>query len=114
MLRLGRIQRGAYLPAGWRRSEKQPVPPPVSQSVLKLMGRYPKISRALAEQEIHLYLTNPNGYMAAQTRDRKRKGPSEDELEPPVDLADKALVVAWVGILTLAVVTYWKLFVSTL
>jgi hypothetical protein len=44
----------------------------------------------------------------------QRKGPSEDELEPPVDLADKALVVAWVGILTLAVVTYWKLFVSTL
>ena len=68
-------------------------------SVRKLMERYPRISRALAEQEINLFLSNPTGYLAKQTDERKRKGPSEDELKPPVALADKLLVLAWVAIL---------------
>ena len=66
------------------------------------MDRYPKISRALAEQEIHEFLADGNGYLAKQTDERKRSGPSEDELKPAVGLIDRLLVVAWVAILTVA------------
>jgi hypothetical protein len=32
----------------------------------------------------------------------QRKGPSEDEMEPPLGLVDKLLVLAWVGVLIAA------------
>eukprot|EP00966_Prymnesium_polylepis_P243564 5632159-Prymnesium_polylepis.2 len=35
------------------------------------MQRYPKISRSLAEREIHLYLFSPTDYLASQTPERK-------------------------------------------
>ena len=53
------------------------------------MSRYPAISRELAEQEINTLLADGNAYMASQTDERVRDGPSEDELMPPVALADK-------------------------
>ena len=71
-------------------------------SVRKVMARYPKISRALAEQEINLFLDDANKYLAQQTDKRKREGPKEDELQPPVGVIDRFLVVAWVGIFAIA------------
>jgi hypothetical protein len=71
-------------------------------SVCKLMARYPKASRALAEQEIHEFLSDANGYLAKTTA-RDYKGPQETSLKPPVALADKLLVLAWVLILVPAV-----------
>ena len=41
--------------------------------------------------------------LAKQTPERTRKGPSEDEIKPPVGLADKVLVVLWIAILIPAV-----------
>ena len=67
-------------------------------SVCRLMARYPKCSRALAEQEIHEFLSDANGYMAKTTQ-RDYKGPQETALKSPVALADKLLVLAWVLIL---------------
>lgn len=71
-------------------------------SVRKLMSRYPRISRGLAEQEIHEFLTDANGYLA-KTTSRAYKGPNEADLKPPVGLADKLLVIAWVLILVPAI-----------
>lgn len=42
-------------------------------SVRKVMERYPKISRELAEQEIHDYLFSPTDYLAKQTPERKAR-----------------------------------------
>ena len=42
-----------------------------NESVCQIMERWPKISRALAEQEVHLYLSDMNGYMASQTPERE-------------------------------------------
>ena len=50
------------------------------ESVQKLNARYPKISRALAEQEIHEFLTDQNGYLAKTKLDKKYKGPNEADL----------------------------------
>ena len=72
-------------------------------SVRKVMDRYPKISRELAEQEVNLYLFDATAFLAAQTEERKRSGPQESELEPPIGLADKVLVLVWVLILGTAV-----------
>jgi hypothetical protein len=69
-----------------------------NESIRKLQGRYPKISRALAEQEIHQFLTDQNGYLA-KSSSKSYKGPQEGDLKPPVGLVDKLLVVAWVAIL---------------
>ena len=55
-------------------------------SVRKGMKRYPMISRALAEQEVHLYLFSPTDYLASQTVERKLAGPQEDELKGDVGL----------------------------
>jgi hypothetical protein len=66
------------------------------------MARYPKASRALAEQEIHEFLSDANGYLSKTTA-RDYKGPQETSLKPPVALADKLLVLAWVLILVPAV-----------
>jgi len=77
-------------------------------SVRNLMSRYPKISRQLAEQEIHEFLTDANGYLA-RTSDKKYKGPQEADIKPPVGLGDKLLVVAWVVILVPAAVVLYKL-----
>ena len=74
-------------------------------SVRKMMERYPKISRELAEQEVNMFLSDGNGYLAAQTEARKERGPSESELKPPVALADRLLVIAWIFILVPAVAT---------
>ena len=79
---------------------RQVDPGEYNASVRKIMQRYPRISRALAEQEINLFLSDATGYMAKQTKERKRKGPSESELKPPVGIFDKLLVLAWVAILT--------------
>jgi len=68
-------------------------------SVRKIMARYPRISRELAEQEVHAYIFSATDYLAKQTAERKRRGPSEDELEPPLDLPTKLLAVAWVCVL---------------
>ena len=68
------------------------------ESVSKLQTRFPKISRALAEQEIHQFLTDQNGYLAKSSQ-KGYKGPQEADLKPPVGLVDKLLVVAWVAIL---------------
>ena len=62
------------------------------------MYRYPRISRALAEQEIHEFLSDSNGYMARTTA-ASYQGPKEEDLKPPVGFVDKLLVVAWVAIL---------------
>tara|TARA_B110001452_G_scaffold198863_1_gene168824 strand:- start:11 stop:565 length:555 start_codon:yes stop_codon:yes gene_type:complete len=72
-------------------------------SVRKIMDRYPKISRALAEQQVNEYLFSPTDFLASQTDERQRDGPQESELKPPTALADKLLVVAWVAILVPAV-----------
>lgn len=72
-------------------------------SVRKMMERYPKISRELAEQEVNMFLSDGNAYLATQTDQRKAQGPSESELKPPVALADRLLVIAWVAILVPAV-----------
>ena len=72
-------------------------------SVRKIMQRYPKISRKLAEQEVHEFLNDPNGYLAKQNDERKRTGPSEDELKPPVGVIERALVIGWVAILSFAI-----------
>ena len=60
----------------------------------KLMQRFPKASRLLAEQEIHEFLNDANGYMA-RTSSPFYRGPREEDLKPPVGLFDKLLVVAW-------------------
>ena len=83
-------------------------------SVRKIMARYPRISRALAEQEVHEFLSDGNGFLAKQTPERQRKGPSEDELKPPVALADRLLVVAWVAILVTGVTAIASLVPSEL
>lgn len=72
-------------------------------SVRKIMDRYPKISRALAEQQVNEYLFSPTDFLAAQTDERQREGPQESELKPATAMADKLLVVAWVAILIPAV-----------
>ena len=72
-------------------------------SVRKIMERYPSISRKLAEQEVHEYLNDPNGYLAQQSEERRRTGPSSDELKPPVGVVERLLVVGWVAILSLAI-----------
>lgn len=72
-------------------------------SVRKIMDRYPKISRALAEQQVNEYLFSPTEFLASQTEERKREGPQESELKPATALEDKLLVVAWVLILVPAV-----------
>ena len=69
-----------------------------NESVCKLMQRFPKASRLLAEQEIHEFLNDANGYMA-RTSSPFYRGPREEDLKPPVGLFDKLLVVAWVAIL---------------
>ena len=51
--------------------------------------------------------------MAAQTAERKKSGPKEEELLPPVDLADKLLVVVWVAILSVATYFIGSLSMST-
>ena len=71
-------------------------------SVRKLMDCYPQISRQLAEQEIHEFMTDTTGYMA-RTTDAKYKGPKEEDLKTPVGLMDKVLVIAWVIILVPAI-----------
>uniref|UniRef100_A0A7S0LJI1 Uncharacterized protein n=1 Tax=Coccolithus braarudii TaxID=221442 RepID=A0A7S0LJI1_9EUKA len=65
-------------------------------SVCKLQDRW-KISRALAEQEINMLLCDQLGYLADPGRTKRK--PKEDSLLPPVALADKLLVIAWVGVL---------------
>ena len=72
------------------------------QSVRQFMARNPRISRAMAEQEINEFLLDGTGYMA-RTTDKKYKGPKEEELKPPVGLVDRLLVVLWVLILIPAV-----------
>jgi len=67
-------------------------------SVRNFMSGYPRISRALAEQEINEFIADATGYMARTTA-KDYKGPKEEELKPPVGLVDKALVVAWVAVL---------------
>ena len=71
-------------------------------SVRQFMQRYPKISRALAEQEINEFLADSTGYMARTTA-KGYKGPQENDLKPPVGIVDKLLVVAWVAILVPAI-----------
>lgn len=71
-------------------------------SVRKFMSRYPRLSRARAEQEINTFLADQTSYMA-RTTDKGYRGPSEDELLPPVDFKSKVLVVVWVVILVPAV-----------
>jgi hypothetical protein len=73
-------------------------------SVRKLMDRYPKISRELAEQEIHEFLFSATDYLAKQTPERTREGPQESELKDSVTIGDKLLVVAWICILALQLV----------
>ena len=51
-------------------------------SVRDFMYRYPRISRALAEQEIHEYLSDSNGYMARTTA-ASYPGPKDEDLKPP-------------------------------
>ena len=68
-------------------------------SVRKLMERYPKISRELAEQEIHEFLFSATDYMAKQTPERIGEGPQESELKEGLPIGDKLLVIAWVLIL---------------
>ena len=61
------------------------------------MGQYPKMSRALAEQEINTFLFDSLSYLAkkeGQSEERRANGPSESELQPPVALADKLLAQA--------------------
>ena len=71
-------------------------------SVRQFMERYPRIGRALAEQNINEFLADGTSYMA-KTTEKGYKGPQEEDLKPAVGLIDKALVVAWVAILLPAV-----------
>lgn len=80
-------------------------------SVRNLMDRWPKISRELAEQEIHEFLTDGTGYLARTTKS-SYEGPKEEDLKPKVGLGDKVLVVAWVIILVPAVSTLVSLSIS--
>lgn len=71
-------------------------------SVRNFMSRYPRCSRLLAEQEINQFLADATGYMARTTAPGY-KGPRESDLEPPVGVTERLLVVAWVAILVPAV-----------
>lgn len=67
-------------------------------SVRNFMYRNPRISRALAEQEINEFLFDGTAYMA-RTSEKSYPGPKEEDLKPPVGVVDKLLVVAWVAVL---------------
>jgi len=77
-------------------------PEEYNASVRQFMERNPRISRALAEQEIHEFLFDGTAYLARTTA-KGYKGPNEVELKPAAGLVDKLLVVAWVAILIPAV-----------
>ena len=65
-------------------------------SVCKMRDRW-TISRALAEQEINTMIADQTSYLARKAQDDSR--PKEEELLPPVGVADKLLVVGWVLVL---------------
>jgi hypothetical protein len=72
-----------------------------NESVCKFRARYPKISRALAEQEINEFLFDGNAYLARTSV--KGYKVSDQELKPSPGVVDKLLVVAWVLILIPAI-----------
>lgn len=106
-------------------------PEEYNASVRQFMERNPRISRALAEQEIHEFLFDGTACNCfhralhggpshlrlddtwlgsrvcsvdlARTTAKGYKGPDEVDLKPAAGLVDKLLVVAWVAILIPAV-----------
>mmetsp|Transcript_30554 Transcript_30554/g.66960 ORF Transcript_30554/g.66960 Transcript_30554/m.66960 type:complete len:189 (+) Transcript_30554:194-760(+) len=64
--------------------------------VNRVQRRY-RISRALAEQEVNKLNSDPVGYIAAQTQQRQKDGPSESELLRPLTAKEKTLAIVWGG-----------------
>ena len=81
------------------------------RQVRTMFAKWPNISRELAEQEVHRSIGEGVAYLAEQeamSDERRVNGPAEDELEPPVGLVEKALVIAWVLILIPSINFLWQ------